>query len=48
MKIIILSLLMMIGVYAAEKSNSYTWNTFAQKALDASFAIRQDDAQLTI
>jgi len=48
MKIIILSLLMMIDVYAAEKSNSYTWNTFAQKALDASFAIRQDDAQLTI
>lgn len=48
MKIIILSFVMMVSVYAAEKSHSYTWHTFAQKALDASFAIRQDDAQLTI
>lgn len=48
MKTIILSLVIMVGVYASEKSHSYTWNTFAQKALDASFAIKQDDAQLTI
>lgn len=48
MKMIILSLVMMVSVYAAEKGHSYTWNTFAQKALDASFAIKQDDAQLSI
>lgn len=48
MKIIILSLMMIINGYAAEKSNSYSLNTFIQKALDASFSIRQDDAQLSI
>ena len=48
MKTIILSFMMIINVYAAEKSNSYSLNTFIKKALDASFSIRQDDAQLSI
>ena len=48
MKTIILSFMMIINGYAAEKSNSYSLNTFIQKAIDASFAIKQDDAQLTI
>lgn len=48
MKTIILSFVMIVSVYASEKSHSYNWNTFAQKAIDASFAIKQDDTQLTI
>lgn len=48
MKTIILSFLMIVSVYASEKSHSYTWNAFARQAIDASFSIKQDDAQLAI
>ena len=48
MKTIILSFIMVSSVYAAEKSNSYSLNSFIQKALDTSFSIRQDSTQLAI
>lgn len=48
MKTIILSFVMISSIYAAEKSNSYSLNAFMKKAIDTSFSIKQDDAQLAI
>jgi cobalt-zinc-cadmium efflux system outer membrane protein len=48
MKTIILSLMIIINVNASENNSIYTWNNFIQKALDVSFSIKQDDAQILI
>ncbi len=46
MKPIVLSLVMIINIYAAQNSSPYSWNTFMQKALDASFSLKHDNAQI--
>ncbi len=48
MKKIIIFLLIIINADATENMNVYSWNTFLQKALEASFRIKQDDAQLLV
>ena len=48
MKTIILSLVIITNIYATDNVGAYQWDTFIQKALDASFSIKQDDAQLRL
>jgi cobalt-zinc-cadmium efflux system outer membrane protein len=48
MKIIILSLVIIINLYAVNNSSTYKWNAFIQKAVDASFIIKQDEVQLVV
>ncbi|WP_415398289.1 TolC family protein [Sulfurimonas sp. CS5] len=48
MKIVILSLAIIINLYAANNSTAYQWDAFIQKAVEASFTIKQDEAQLSV
>lgn len=48
MKIIILSLVIIINLYAVNNGSTYKWNAFIQKAVDASFIIKQDEVQLVV
>jgi len=48
MKMIILFLVITINIYASNTKTIYKWDTFIQKAVDASLILRQNDAQLLI
>lgn len=48
MKIFLLSVVIIINLYAANNSNTYQWKTFIQKAVEASFSIKSDEVQLSV
>lgn len=48
MKMIILFLVITINIYASNTKTIYKWDTFIQKAVNASLILRQNDAQLLI
>ncbi|CAA6826240.1 MAG: Unknown protein [uncultured Sulfurovum sp.] len=48
MKITILLLLVMHYCHAIESTERYSLNSFIEKALEASFALKQDETQLHI